>query len=239
MISVTTVLVAAAITFGFTALLAGFLFYFRSHRHARYNESEHRVELEALRDSFEKRIYGLTDRLMSTEDRWRDLNHLLESRLKTQPDEIMPDVSVQLTSFLRSYGLTETDMEVESNFVLLLTPFNHKYKESYETISITCHELGLNAVRGDETQIQGDLLPHILRLIVKARVIIANIDGRNPNVFYELGIAHALGKVTILVTKSINTVPIDLKSKKLIVYQDVDQLKDSLKNELARSLIKI
>ena len=66
----------------------------------------------------------------------------------------------------------------------------------------------------------------------------ANIDGRNPNVFYELGIAHALDKVTILVTKSIKSVPFDLRGKKLVVYQDADELRLGLQNELSRSLLR-
>lgn len=69
-------------------------------------------------------------------------------------------------------------------------------------------------------------------------MIVANIDGRNPNVFYELGIAHALGKEVILIAKSVEEVPFDIRSNKLIIYKDIQELSASLKKELTRSLVK-
>ena len=58
----------------FSAMLFALILYYREHRKARYNEVNNRVELEMLRESLEKKIYELTDKLMSTEDRWEDLN---------------------------------------------------------------------------------------------------------------------------------------------------------------------
>jgi nucleoside 2-deoxyribosyltransferase len=80
-------------------------------------------------------------------------------------------------------------------------------------------------------------MPHILRLIVKARVIVAVIDGRNPNVFYELGIAHALNKVTILVSSDVQSAPLDLRSRKLIVADSPETLQAKLVTELARTIV--
>lgn len=229
-------LIAVILMVTLSVLLLGLLLFYRARRDARYNEEKHRAELEMFRESFEQQIYKLTDQLMSTDKRWTDLNHLLVSRLKTQPDSVEPHLTAPLTGFLKSYGLTEIDTKVDSELVIVLTPFNKRFEESFNTIAEACREVGFRCLRGDEEQVRGDLLPHILRLIVKARVIIANIDGRNPNVFYELGIAHALEKVTILVTKSIKSAPFDLQAKKLVVYKDMDELRLVLQKELARSL---
>jgi len=78
-------------------------------------------------------------------------------------------------------------------------------------------------------------MSHILALLVKARLIIVIIDGRNPNVFYELGVAHALGKVTILVTSDVKAAPFDLRAKKLIIARDPEELAEQLTQELART----
>ncbi len=230
-------LIGAILIGALSTLLVGGLLYFRAHREAHYNVEKHRAELEMLRESFEGQIYKLTDRLMSTEDRWSDLNHLLISRLKTQPDTVEPGPAVPITRFLKSYGISETETDVDPRLVFVLTPFNKQFQNSFDTIAETCREVGLHCLRGDEEQVRGDLLPHIIRLIIKARVIVANIDGRNPNVFYELGIAHTLDKVTILVTKSVKSAPFDLKAKKLVVYKDMDELRRGLQKELTRSLL--
>jgi hypothetical protein len=60
------------------------------------------------------------------------------------------------------------------------------------------------------------------------------LTDRNPNVFYELGLAHALNKEVILLTQDINDVPFDLRHFRIIVYQDsisgADKLKSTLKD---------
>lgn len=226
------VLISVVFTVGF----GGLLLYFRRNRSQQYDEVLHRVQLEKLRESLEARVYDINDRLMSTEERWQDVNHLQASRLKTQSD-IVEENNSELTKFLKSYGLTKTDMEVDPKLVFVLVPFNARFKRTYAAIVDACTRVGLKCVRGDEDQVRGDLMPHILRLIGRAKIIIAVVDGRNPNVFYELGIAHALNKVTILITKSIESAPFDLQSKKLIAYSQNSELTEKLQSEIVRSLL--
>ena len=213
------------------------MLYYRSHKEARYNDRQHRAELEMLRESFERKIYDMTHKLMSTESRWVDLNHMLVSQLKKQPEVADAGRRAVLPAFLSAHGLGPNELEIDKDLVFVLTPFNKQHAETFDVIADAVRQVGFRCLRGDEERIDGDLLPHILRLIARARIVIANIDGRNPNVFYELGIAHALGKVTIMVTKSIKAAPTDLKAKKLIVYETREQLNQLLQRELARTLI--
>ena len=71
-------------------------------------------------------------------------------------------------------------------------------------------------------------------------IIIANLNGRNANVYYELGIAHAIGKPVILITSEANfdQIPFDLQASKLIIYKDEKELTASLTNALARTLLE-
>jgi nucleoside 2-deoxyribosyltransferase len=56
--------------------------------------------------------------------------------------------------------------------------------------------------------------------INQAAFIIADVTGRNPNVMYELGIAHTLGKPVIIITQEINKIPFDFKHLRHYVYED-------------------
>ena len=58
----------------------------------------------------------------------------------------------------------------------------------------------------------------IVELICTSQVVVCDLSGKNPNVFYEAGIAHTLGKEVILITQSIDDVPFDLKPLRCIEY---------------------
>jgi len=56
--------------------------------------------------------------------------------------------------------------------------------------------------------------------INEAKLIIAELTDKNPNVFYELGMAHTLGKNVILIAQSIEWIPFDLRGVRTIIYDD-------------------
>ena len=78
------------------------------------------------------------------------------------------------------------------------------------------------------------LLSQILRMIISSSLVIAVIDGRNPNVFYEIGIAHSLGKPVIMIAnrddKDRQTA--DIASNRLLLYRDMADLKTQLSSTL-------
>jgi hypothetical protein len=79
---------------------------------------------------------------------------------------------------------------------------------------------GVKCIRGDADILTVPLLDKIRTYIDMAEVLIADCSGRNPNVFYELGIAHALGKKVILITKdSIVEAPADIRHYEFIHYE--------------------
>jgi hypothetical protein len=77
---------------------------------------------------------------------------------------------------------------------------------------ITCH-------RGDKEPRPGEIITHIIENLVLADIAIADLSGRNPNVFYELGVRHAVNDNTILIAQSEEDVPFDLRGQRLIIYQ--------------------
>jgi len=210
----------------------------KQNRERRYDEYKHRAELEQIRKSFEDQIYKLTDRLVATDERWRDVNHLLMSGQRFTPTlERLP--SSPHSDFLVRAGLTEPDTEIDKKLVFVLTPFHPDYEAAYERVAGVCRSIGLTCLRGDEEHVTGDILSHILRLIVKARLVIANADGRNPNVFYELGIAHALGKPTLIIAASQADLPFDVRSARIIFWREPEELQQRLRDELLKVFVAV
>jgi hypothetical protein len=79
---------------------------------------------------------------------------------------------------------------------------------------------GIKCVRGDDDVLTVPLLDKIRGYIDMADVLIADCSGRNANVFYELGMAHALGKNVILITKDpITEAPADIRHYEFIPYE--------------------
>lgn len=120
-------------------------------------------------------------------------------------------------------------------FVFVLMPFDEEFKDRYIFGIKGAAELaGAYAERVDEQIFTEGILERIFNQINKADVIVADMTGRNANVFYEVGYAHALGKIVLLLTEKANDIPFDLMPKQHIVY---DGKIESLKSKLTERLI--
>ena len=202
----------------------------------KYNEEKNKAELEMLRANFESKIYSLNERLAAKEERWIDANHLLVKSSINNMQNYFDSSMVNPRKFLNGMGINESELKVKKDQVFILTPFHHMYENDFYIIDKVCHEFGFEVARGDESLIEGDILSHILKRICESELIIANITGKNPNVFYELGIAHALGKPVIIISKGIDEIPFDLKTKQIVVYKNNSDLSDRLRSSLLNTI---
>ena len=111
-------------------------------------------------------------------------------------------------------------METTSKpFVFVLMPFSQEFSDIYQLgIKDACSQAGAYCERVDEQFFTGSILERIYNQISKADIIVADMTGRNPNVFYETGYAHALGKQVILLTQNVDDIPFDMKHFPHIVY---------------------
>lgn len=117
-------------------------------------------------------------------------------------------------------------------FCFVLMPFVDSFDDIYKLgIKEACNEAGAYCERVDEQIFQERILDRIYNQIAKADVIIADLTGKNPNVFYEVGYAHALGKSAILLTQNVDDIPFDFKHFPHIIYQNKITF---LKEELAK-----
>lgn len=208
---------------------------FRERSQSKYNEERHRAELSAMRAALEHSISNMNMQLMATEQRWRDVNHLLISAQDAQATHA-PEQRAAVTSFIRELGISDEEAVVDPKLIFVLTPFADEEEATYQAIKEVCDRTGFTCMRGDEQYVSGDLLRHIVRLIARARVVIANVGTRNPNVFYELGIAQAIGKQTILVSRTIEELPFDLRSQQIVLFHEPQQLSTRLAESLVRTI---
>ncbi|MDN5217274.1 hypothetical protein QQ020_34695 [Fulvivirgaceae bacterium BMA12] len=201
----------------------------------RYDKENSRALLESMRKSLEQKMYVLNDRLVQNEERWRDVNHLLLTKEYLENENLIKENNkTYYSGFLKDNGISENDLNMDNRMVFVLTPFNDRFYNEFMTIKATCEDAGFKCFRGDEKEFKGDIFPEMLRYIAKARIIIANINGRNPNVLYELGVAQAMDKSVILVSKEPKDLPIDIQSQRFLIYSDSDSLRESLKVELEK-----
>lgn len=191
-------------------------------------------EYSEERSYLEKQIEALTLRLTNTENKWVELNHLL---LAANDKNLSSNGHIYKSGFLSAFGIDPETIEVDKKMVFVLTPSNSDFVEDYLTVRKVCHECNLRALRGDETELHyGDnnILTYILQHILKSQIIIANISNRNPNVFYELGIAHMAGKPTILICRDGSSIPFDLQQKFVLFYSSLEDLSTKLKDAIIK-----
>jgi hypothetical protein len=115
------------------------------------------------------------------------------------------------------FGKPERAAEPPDLFVLM--PFDPQLRPVYEDHIAQCaRELHLSIARGDDFFTAHSVMNDIWSAISDARAVIADCTGRNPNVFYEIGLAHAVGKPVVLITQNIDDVPFDIRHLRYIQY---------------------
>ncbi len=112
-------------------------------------------------------------------------------------------------------------------------PFNTMYRE---VIQPEGERLGLDVIRVDEISGPGIIFEDIKREISESKVVIAEITAPNQNVFYELGYAHALNKPTILLARRGRELPFDIRSYRVIFYDDTIGGKPEVERNLTKHL---
>jgi hypothetical protein len=125
----------------------------------------------------------------------------------------------------------------------VIMPFSSVFDSEYSSIIRPAIELaGLKCVRADEIYSKPQVTADIWKALRSSRMVIAELSGKNINVFYELGLAHALGKPAIIITRNEKDVPFDLKALRYLYY-DInnpawgDNLKSNL-TEMIQSVLK-
>jgi hypothetical protein len=107
---------------------------------------------------------------------------------------------------------------LDPQLVGVMMPFEASFTPVHEGIFEACRLEGLTGKTVDDIWDHSTIIQDIFSLIFRSRIVVCDFTGRNPNVFYEAGIAHTLGKHVIPITQSKNDVPFDLQHHRYIAY---------------------
>ena len=148
------------------------------------------------------------------------------------------DEEIEEKAFPENRYFQEIDIDVERPFCFVLMPFTREYPQVNYKKVIKPHieeKFGLRCYRADEEHSSKKIDDKIFTFILQSEFIIAEVANQNPNVMYELGLAHALDKdVVIIVHKKIhkdrvkNKLPFDINSNRVHFYRTSIELKDAL-----------
>lgn len=135
------------------------------------------------------------------------------------------------------------DLPLQDNLVFTLMPFtetwsDYIWKEEILPIVQNIEEYHLICKRADDLY-GHDVMQDIYESILTASIIIADITNRNANVFYELGIAHSLGKEVILLAQGSEYIPFDLNRFRHCIYSNDGMGYKKLRQYIPKAIIDI
>ncbi|MGQ3670911.1 hypothetical protein ACT6QG_00755 [Xanthobacter sp. TB0136] len=107
---------------------------------------------------------------------------------------------------------------IEPALASVMMPFDAGFNDVYAAIQLGAGNAGLRCRRADDIWENPAIIQDVVSLIDRSRVVVCDCTGRNPNVFYEAGIAHTLGREVILITQSEHDIPFDLRHLRHVRY---------------------
>lgn len=107
---------------------------------------------------------------------------------------------------------------VDPNLVSVMMPFSPLLSQVYGSIQSAAQQQGLVCTRADNIWDHSTVIQDIFSLIFRSFIVVCDFTDKNPNVFYEAGIAHTLGKHVIPITQSEQDIPFDLQHHRYIKY---------------------
>ncbi|QMW02078.1 hypothetical protein [Spirosoma foliorum] len=128
---------------------------------------------------------------------------------------------------------------VESNLLSVMMPFESRFLGTYVAIQNVCARLGIECKRADSIWDNSILIQDVFDLIFTSKAVITDFTDRNPNVFYETGVAHTLGKLVIPITQSTGDIPFDLRHHRALTYLSNTEGLLKLEKDLEKKLEKV
>ena len=107
---------------------------------------------------------------------------------------------------------------IEDDLVSVMRPFDPGFKKLQIALDETCNALGLRCLDVNQVWNETEIIQDVFSLIYRSRAVICDFSNRNPNVFYEAGIAHTLGRAVIPIVQNPKDIPFDLQHHRYVHY---------------------
>lgn len=145
-----------------------------------------------------------------------------EEHLNAFPNYINSQKPQEVTTKIREINpevFHFPDISIDSNLVSVMMPFDKQYYDVYSELVSICKELGLTCKRADNIWNHSVIMQDVAELLFRSQIVIVDFTGKNPNVMYETGIAHTLGRKVIPISQSMDDVPFDLRHHRVLIYE--------------------
>jgi hypothetical protein len=137
-----------------------------------------------------------------------------------EPVEDRTEPIIEYTPGTDSVSSKETRVRKFLDTCFVMMPFGEWFDLYYQDLYVPAiREAGFEPVRADELFSTGSVVEQIWEQITKAKIVLADLTDKNPNVFYELGLAHAAIKPVIFVSSKLDDIPFDLRHLRVIIYE--------------------
>ena len=190
-------------------------------------------DLEQILKNFESSLKNIFDVNSETSLKWTDLS---DSRQIFQRFQKELDKKIK-----EEYDLfRKRNFDENQKLCFVLMPFNTNFNQVYSKgIKPAIKKSKLISKRADEIFDVQPVVQDIWEYINKASLIVADLTDRNPNVFYEVGLAHALPKRLIILTQRKEDVPFDLQYIRWIKYDNTEKGRKILSTKLFQTIKKV
>lgn len=170
-----------------------------------------------------------------TDDGYAGLSDGYDFALRTNPEKVFLKITDYFFRMQEAIGFSVSDQlrkkirwdgtiwgEINEKLrtqVFVIMPFNKEIDPVYsDHILKVCKKIGYECKRADDIFVSSNIVNDIFSMIHNSDVIICDCTGKNANVFYELGVAHAMGKNVICTTQNAEDIPFDINQIRYIKY---------------------
>jgi len=118
----------------------------------------------------------------------------------------------------------------------VIMPFAAEFDSVYEVIRQTVVTHDFECIRADRRYLVGSITEDINEQIRQADLVVADLTGKNPNVFYEVGYAAALQKPVIQIAQSLENLPFDVRHLRTFAYSTAYLADRKLADDLTNAI---
>lgn len=125
------------------------------------------------------------------------------------------------------------DCQVDQSLVAVMSPFAAEFEKVFRAIDLAAATVGYRVLRAKDIWQHSTVIQDVFSLIFEAKIVVCDFTGKNPNVFYEAGIAHTLGKHVVPITQNADDIPFDLRHHRFLPYLNNGEGRVALEKALA------
>lgn len=203
------------------------------------------LEVVSLRNRRTLMIYNLSDCMITSFQAGQTANETPLDRLgigfKHMDWEYFPPADTAGRAISKG-RVKQGDVSVPSKAVIVpksafiimwMDPEHPELEDVHAALVEVCDHFGVSAVRADDIQHDDRITDIILDRIRTSEIVIADLTGERPNVYYEVGHAHAMGKQPILIRKKGSPLHFDLAVHNVREYKNLTELRAILTKRLS------